>query len=428
MAAGVFGGPFRYYAARFHFPWLPYLPHLILALVIVPMFFLYVTSEGVTSTYLVILVLFGVGAAYGLVNLNSARQVVFGLWVLVAFLYGVLALPAIVRGWRKLTPYVLLLWAFAVVGVLVNAFYQWPWVGFEYQVGSTSIVASRLWVIPGASLARLPGFSVGSYFTAVQILFLAIFLRETLRKRWRIPMWILSGTAIALTTSKAAIGIFLLLSIMWLFYHGAIRPSWRLIPIGLAVFDILLPFSMLAAGADWLDSTRSPIASMLLSSLADRMHNGWPDWIRMIVAHGSTFLGRGLGGIGAAQQYFEPALYSPADNIAVFLYGTFGVLGLALLVIYGWKATHWHPRGSVEHFLFFCVCVVLFEGITADVLGSPFIALAFGASLRYIQERPYVVLRTTGTGCQGKGQVWFRRWPPINAPVSYAQRRPDGAE
>lgn len=407
----VLGGVIRYLAARHGFPWLPYVPHMLLAIALVPMAFFYLTSEGITFTYVALFVLFGAGATYGIVNLGRASQVEFALWVLLIFLYGVVAFPAVVRAWRKLTPYIFTLWAMAVAGVLINVFYQWPWIGFGYQVDGASLEASRMWTTSGLALARLPGFSTDSFFVGVQVLLLAISLRETLPPRWRIPMWILSGVAIALTTSKTPTVIYLVLSGMWLFGRGRIRPSWRLIPFAAACLDILLPFSMLLVKNDWFESVHSPVGILLLGSLAGRAGVGWPDWIRMIVRHGNVVLGRGIGGIGRAQLHFEPALYSPADNVAVYVYGTFGVLGLALLLLYGLKASRMPTEGPIGRFLFFAACVVLLEGVTVNVIEGSFTALALGITLRYLDAFPAGVLGRARKRSQGMAgaESGFRR-------------------
>lgn len=395
LVSNFLGGAIRYYAAAHGFAWVAYLPHLLLALGLVPLLVRYLSGDGVTSTYAAIFALFGVGVIYGLLNLNSADQVIFGVWVLVAFLFGVVALPAVVRGWRRLKPYVLLLWGLALVGVLINVFYQWPWVGFEYQVGTTSIEASRLWTVAGLSIVRLPGFSRASFNAAVQILVPALFLREiVIERRWWIPMWILSGVAIVLTTSKSVIGAYLLFSLMWFFYSGRIRPSWRAIPTFMASFDILLPFSTLFVKPDWLSSIRRmPVGMMLIGSFAERLEIEWPAWIKMTVAHGSAILGRGVGGIGSATVYFEPALINAGDNLAVYLYGAFGILGLALLWLYGWKASCMRTESDVSRFLFFCVCLVLLKGLTEGVMEGPTTAVVFGMSLRYALESPEMIMQ-----------------------------------
>lgn len=386
LLSDVLGGVIRYYGAQFHLTFLSYVPHLVLALAIVPMFFAYLLSEGVTPTYLTIFVLFGVGAVYGTLNLNSPSQMLFGLWVLVVFLYGIVALPAIIHGWRRLTPYAFCLWAIAVAGVLINFFHVWPWIGLEYQVGATSLEASRLWQTGGYNFARLPGFSRVSVAAALQILILCVFLSGTLRRKWWIPVWVLSGIAIALTTHKTAMVIFIFFSITRVFRRSPTRPFWRRVPVVLACLDMLLPFSLLLINLDWSPSGGSLLWRTLITSLIERVKEGWPVWLHMIVERGNVLFGRGIGGIGAAQRYFEPALYSPADNVAVYLYGTFGILGLIFLYFYGRNAARIRTDGQVGRFFFLCACLVLLEGVTVSVIDGTFIALAFGASFRYLEE------------------------------------------
>lgn len=381
----VTSGAIRYYAAQFHLTWLPYLPHMLLAASLLPLFFIYLVSEGVTPTFLTVLFMFGSALLYGTFNLSSASQVEFGLWIFVPFLFGIVALPAMVRGWRKMIPYALGLWAVAVLGVLINFVYTWPWFGFVYQVGATSIEASRSWATAGIHFARLPGFSRASFDTAPQILLLSLFLSGVLRRRWWIPVWVLSGVAIVLTTAKTAIIMFILFSITRAFRKNPSRKFWRHVPLALACFDILLPFSMLLIRADWLSSSLPPLWDTLISSLFDRLQL-WPIWLRIIVEHGSLSLGRGMGGIGTAQQYFEPALYIPGDNIAVYLYGAFGVLGIIFLLVYGRSAARVRVSGQMGRFFFLCACLVLLVGGTLSIVEGGFLALVFGASFRYLQE------------------------------------------
>jgi hypothetical protein len=383
----VLNGAIRYYSAQLGLPWLPYVPHMLLFLTLFPMVFSYVVTEGVNSTYLGVVLLFSVGATVGVFNLGSASQVEFGFWVLAGLLYGIVALPAILRGWQKLIPYMFVLWVLAVVGVLINAFYTWPWIGFEYQVGATQIQASKLWQTYGVNIARLPGFSTGSYFAAAQILILALFLRQTQRRYVWLLAWFLSGVAIVLTTSKTDIGIYLFFSVLFLFSRGSIPRSWRKIPILAAGLGVFLPFIMLFVRLDFAWSTESPTMSLLVWSFTDRLQVTWPEYIRTIVLRGSALFGRGLGGIGTAQQRFEPALYMPADSVAVYLYGTFGVLGVIMLLVYGWRLAHQRVDTAAGRFFFLCGCTVLLAGVTTSALEGGLTGVVFGASLCYLQGR-----------------------------------------
>jgi hypothetical protein len=386
LLAVVLGGPIRYFAVQRHLPWLPYLPHFLLALGILPMFFAYLVREGVTSTFLVILALFGIAITWGALNLASPGQVEFGLWVLLPFLYGVVALPAILRGWRKLVPYAFLLWGVAVLGVLVNVFREYPWVGLEYQVGTTTIEASRLWRLGGLDLIRLCGFGRAPGDTAIEILLPALFLWETLRGRWKLAIWLLSGVAVGLTTHKTSIVVFLLFSALWFFYRGSIRSAWRLIPLLAVIFDTFLPFWGAFGQTGWVHPAQSLAMGVATNTFYERLKLGWPETLRMIIEHGNAVLGRGLGGIGAPQLYFEPALARPADNAIVFLYGSFGLLGIAFLGMYAWRASRLRDASPVARFFFFCACFLLLEGAMVDAMEIAFAGWALGASFRYLQE------------------------------------------
>lgn len=58
----VLNGAIRHDAVQFGLPWLPYLPHMLLFPALIPMFFSLLLTEGITSAYLGVVVLFGVTA------------------------------------------------------------------------------------------------------------------------------------------------------------------------------------------------------------------------------------------------------------------------------------------------------------------------------------------------------------------------------
>ena len=392
----VLGGAIRYYTVQLGLPWMAYVPVAVLAIALVPMFARYLLVDGITPTYIIVFALLAVSAIYGVFNLGNWPQVSYGFWSMVPFLAGIVILPAIVRWWSTFGSYVLCLWALAVGGVFINYVHSWPWIGFEYQVGAMAVSASRLWQVDQFGLIRLPGFSQASYFVAPQILILGLFLREILAKPYWITTWILSGTAIALTTSKTPLVIYLLFSVLWVVPKKRVVPALRVITVLAGCLSIVLPFSMVLVSLDWLRSMQSPLSQGLISTFVERMQVGWPEWIGMIVDHGSVIFGRGLGGIGTAQEHFEPALYSPSDNIAVFVFATFGVLGLAVLLFYARNASRVCVESVIDRFFLSAGCLVLLAGATLSVMDASLLGLTFGASFRYFRERSHVLSQTTG--------------------------------
>lgn len=409
----VLDGAVRYYSAELHLVWLPYLPHFLVVLAVIPMFFVRLVCDGLTTTYLFVLLLFGIAGTYGLFNLGNANQVEFGLWAVLFFPFGIFVCKSVIRGWKSLAPYGVFLWALAVTGVLVSMFHTWPWAGLQYQVGGTTVTASHNWKTAGIVIPRLAGFARGWFAAAIQILFLALFLREVLPRRWWLPVWALSGIAIALTTTKTTLAVFLLFCGLWIFSRGKISRIWRMLPVVFLGVDMLFPICMLLIGQLPTGNSETPVAHLLIATLVVRLQGEYPSAMRMILAHGNPLLGRGLGGIGGAQILFERAIASPGENIALYLYAVFGVLGLVLLVVYGWKASRAPADGPVGRFLFYCACAVLVEGATMSVLeASVFLPMAFGMSFWYFQNiegmrRSYTLARQntrTELGSAGSSQ------------------------
>lgn len=385
LLTSVLAGVLRYYAVKVHLPWLPYLPHLVLALAVLPMFFLYLIGEGVTSTFLIIFMLFGLAISYGTYNLGNADQIGFALWASAPFLFGVVILPTVLRAWNRLGPYVWTLWAFDVAGVLVNALYPWPWTGLEYQIGATQIEVSKGLTIAGLGLTRLPGFGRSVDATAIGILLLAIFLCVSLRGWRRAVVWILSGAAVVLTTHKTSVVAFVLLTLMWPLRRRVPRLLWRLIPVGAFALGASLVFLAAIGGVGWLYTPHSVIMGALFDTFVGRVTYGWPNTLKLILTHGNALLGRGLGGIDGPQLYFGPALYRHSDSTLVSLYANFGLLGVGFLCFYAWRAYRLRAEGRVAQFFFLCACTLLLVGMMSPVLNVAFGALALGASFRYLQ-------------------------------------------
>ena len=129
-------------------------------------------------------------------------------------------------------------------------------------------------------------------------------------------------------------------------------------------------------------------SSVLLnnSSLLDRMSVTWPNALKLMSHDNSlftTFWGRGLSGIGAAQNLanssYERNHYNPADNLFVFLFVSFGVgflffflsLAKSLIIIETLP-----PRPRIIFFSVFVYLMLL--GITSNVIEAVYPVLFLG--------------------------------------------------
>jgi hypothetical protein len=161
------------------------------------------------------------------------------------------------------------------------------------------------------------------------------------------------------------------------------RPLWLSIPGLTALLGFALPFSTLLV--DYNLEFDQPVSRFLFASFGIRLSEVWPQTLELVNNYGQPWLGRGIGGIGGAQQYFEPHRYSPADNLMLYLYVLGGVLFVGLLFVYAFSAVKLAPtRQRFDAFVYMMMVTVLVQGVTGNVMESAFFALFFGVSLRHV--------------------------------------------
>lgn len=395
----MIGGVLRYFFDRISMPFFVYVPKflLLLGMLILIFFSLYRMKLSLLWAILgcVILTSICVGFAY----VGNLSQVLFGAWAILPFFYGVL-ISNVIKKFTINRFYFYILWLVGVMGVLFTYFFQSPWVGYQYAIGDFSVQAAREWWTFG--IARLPGFSRASFEVAIQLLLLGMILMCLERKNiLKIIVWLVSGFLIVLTTTKTVAGIWLFLTIFYLtgaLLREKVQLLSRVIVLGLTLIAAFLPFW----GDDILSiSLESQLLRFLFSSFLERVLSIWPAVIELVTNNGSIVLGRGLGGIGAAQMYFEIG-FLPGDNLALYLYAISGVLGLLLFLGYGMSCTLVY-RGQSRYFIlmFYFTLAVLLEGLTVNVLESPFFGMVFGLTLGFWYNQFLSSLRIVNAGVHG---------------------------
>jgi len=281
-----------------------------------------------------------VASIVGLFAIGNLSQVLFGIFETLPMLFGMIALPTLLRRRHELGMMLALLWLVAAVGVIISLVVTTPWSGFAYQIGQWNVSASKSWTALGIS--RVAGFSRASYAVAYQLLVLAAPLFICWRRRlfaW--CLWLITGGLITATTTKTAVAIFILVTLLIpLMGRRPVSKSLkvgigRLLPAMVAMSCFLLPFSTLFV--NYRISFQSFWGKFLFSSFADRLLVTWPAAFNLVMEHGSYVFGRGMGGIGTPQKYFEPNLYNPADNLFLYGYVTFGVAAVFLIIAFAYK-------------------------------------------------------------------------------------------
>ena len=333
---------------------------------------------------LVVFVVFGL---VGWMFTGNPLQPAFGIFVLLPLIYAVMAEPIVRQAGTRILPYIALLWFAAALGVVLDYLWEMPWTGLAYKLGEIEIEGSREWTTFGVD--RVAGFARASYEAADQLLLLALPLVLLGRSKiLKLLIWTATGVLIYLTTTKKTGGAFLILTLLMPLTSTMNVPALfrrtltASMPVLVAAVGIGLPIStfFVTYRLD-LDSLWSQV---LFASFEDRLTVVWPASLALALEHGSAVLGRGIGGIGAAQKYFEPLAFMPADNLFIYLYVTFGLLALAFVWVYAWNLAQLDPdHGAWSRLMWAVGIAVLLNGLTGNVMESPITATLLGISMAY---------------------------------------------
>lgn len=383
----VFSGVLRYYLSLASVPWLIYLPKALIAVAFVGLLLKTAYLGCVNRAMLMALVLFGTYWLVGVVMTQSWVQPTFGLFVLSPFLFALLVEPDVSRLGDRLVPYIAVVWLAAAGGVVFSYLSDVPWSGAAYQLGDYTIEGSREWWAFG--ITRVAGFSRASFEVAGQLLFLAIPLVILGRSKvLGAVVWLATGVLIVLTTTKKTVGVYLLLTVLLPLMLGRLTPAVlkhsiaKIVPIIVAAIGIALPLSTLFF--DYKLGLGNYVSQFLFASFEERLTWAWPEGIALVADHGNLIAGRGIGGIGVAQLYFEPEHYTFADNLYLYLYATFGAVAFVLVWVYvaamskmdtvsdGWGKLIWFWSVSI-----------LTGGWAANGVESAFTSLLLGITFGY---------------------------------------------
>ncbi|ODT15900.1 MAG: hypothetical protein ABS35_30060 [Kaistia sp. SCN 65-12] len=380
LAGDALGGPLRYGLAQSGLLAIAYLPILVAALVVCG----YAAAQGAClradRTAIAIGLVVAFYLPYALWLGRAPLQVAFGTYTFMPLFLGMVTVAT--GGSGAALVLVAALWWGAVPGVLASAVIDLPWVGASYEILGVKAQFARAWSAFGHQ--RLPGLSRASFTAANQIAAAcALLLVGRFAFRAKVGIWGLSLAAVWLTTSKAPLVAVAVLPLAILLHDRAARSTearhrgdqWVL--AGLLFVVVALPL------AAWL-GLRIPAMGHLgflsLGSLGLRMVSMWPGALALLdPPWPRLFLGLGFGGIGSGQAYFDPARYSAADNLFVFLLVTFGLASLLLVavVLRGNRELAFRAPALARRFHVVAV-VVLIIGMMSNVVESVVPALLLG--------------------------------------------------
>jgi hypothetical protein len=286
-----------------------------------------IAYNRVTRGAMLMVVLVLLSSAVGMVTTGNLTQVVFGVWVLTPFFFGLVCAPVMLTPGKYQVPFLVLMFLATSGGVIVHDSVAYPWVGVSYQIGGVELEGAREWHT--GEKQRLSGLARSSFDVAGQILVAAALLSLQIKKGYlRTLMWGACIFGISLSTSK---GILLALAmtvmaseclirritpgLRWIFFAGML---WLFVPP-------LMGWTM-----DWSEQARTDIDNPLYGSFIDRMNDMWPKAMDLATVHGLPPLGRGVGGIGVPLSLFDPALFNAGDNVFVYCWVIVGIFAVPI--------------------------------------------------------------------------------------------------
>jgi O-antigen ligase len=284
-------------------------------------------------------------------------------------------------------------WAVLVLGIIANVFVTFPWAGMLMQVGETTVEANREWDAGGFN--RVSGFSRTSFDAAICILLLALYLMVAHKKLGhRVLIWMLSGVAVVLTTTKGAVGAYLVATLLLPLVlsidperseHQKIRRvTAQLAVTVLALVAALVPLFASQVKPGYIEE--GTVEFFLFASFGERMSLTWPTAFGLLDSW-QFVTGRGIGGIGAAQTYFELDRFCPADSLFVYVYVTAGLVGVALYLALIAGIWTLNLSATAGRLTFFVLLFVFVYGTTVNVVESAVALMSIGAAAAQLSKR-----------------------------------------
>lgn len=388
LSSAVLTGPLRYLLSRVGMYPLIYLPKLLL-LFLIPS--LALAQGKINYVFMLVAALLLISTAWGIANLPSPLQALFGIWIIATFIFGLYSGAYVLDELSNYRGPFTILFLIACAGVFLNPYMHYPWVGENISFAGTELEVARKW--SAWSVARYAGFARVSINAAAQLLMFAIWIMCTHARRiWRLFVWFMAGVGIALTSAKGPIASYIILT--FYFSSGALmrhaiwwRRLWIAILQTLVIALVMLPISSIYISYNLVYD--SFVQRFLLTSLGDRLEWMWPDSLKMLKSTQDWVFGLGLGGIGSAQEFFDPKNFLAGDNMFVFMVVNFGIVVSILFFL--WLTIAISRKFILDNNrLMFAIALFVFSyGIVIDVLdGDGLLALALAWLIIWASRSP----------------------------------------
>lgn len=377
VATQVCAGVLRWILGKVGLAAAIYLPTVLLWVAVAAVAWRHLRRNDLSMGAIALGALLLLGVLVGALSLPM-QQVAFGAWVLTPAICGYALGGRIdpAQPWARI--FVALALIVACIGVFGDDAMRYPWIGANFELAGKEITGSRDWNI--GEHRRLAGFSRSSFDAAGQIAVFAVVVNAHLRGRaLRTLVWALSIAGVACTTARGVL-VAMFVAMLVIESPNALRMFALRAFTAIGVLWMTLP-PLLAWTVDFSQAARLQLKTSYGSYL-DRMANMWPQALDLLTHAPAPPLGRGIGGIGAAQTLYEPDRFNAADNLLVYQGVALGVLALPpiffLLVGLLRRAFHATPASLAMCTL---ALIVVWYGAVSNILEHPILALVFGVQL-----------------------------------------------
>ncbi len=296
-------------------------------LMVAPMFFLAASQAFRLQLHAAFMVWATLMAFHAMVligTVGSPEGAVYGAKVLMNLLFGFFAAGLIISPSPRMTRWMAFLWIVIVIGVcLEKGGVTFPWLGIKTVIGDLSVDVSKDWEITDPLAKRVAGFTRSSIAVASILPCLTIVLLCKLKHPiLRYLMALVAVGAVFMTTQKGS--IIALIPIAGILCIQPLRQQGRLRIAIIAFLCLAIGLPLITLGLHMQHGA----GVFSTESLYLRIAYTWPDAWKWIVNHQMLWFGVGLGGIGGPQRLYAPDYFNPSDNIAILVYGYFGVFGI----------------------------------------------------------------------------------------------------
>lgn len=321
----TFSGALRYYFDQIGISPMLYLPKAAC----LALFALELLTLKASRLLWVGMLLLLISGSLAMLHGASVSNVAFSLFVFSPLLFGMACSDHLLYRKRLLCWVIGVCLAASLVGLLLDKYTTVPWKGYSYTVGNTELVGNTAWADDEND--RIAGFTRVSNALSILIAIFSLYLAMFTRSRILFCIICAVGFySIVLTTSKApAVAFALTLLLLTL---TRLRWTSTTVFVGVVVIGLGLPIISLIINFDPNGATTGDN----LSSFYDRLVNTWPHLVDYMYRQSYSLTGAGFGMFGSSQALFPvpgAQLLAGSDSSAMYLWSTFGVVGIVLYVL-----------------------------------------------------------------------------------------------